>query len=216
MTSTTKQLIVLFSVSLLGIIAYLLITSELDKKRKVEVLKTLSVTTLYPIHKPIGKFSLNHEVDDKPSAFTHKSIQGKWHLFFMGYTSCPHICPTEMANLTQLYQNIPKQLQEKIQIIMVTTDPLKDTPSVLKKFVKKFHNDFIGLSGTEVQIKGFAKQFSMPFLPSKETDKTKQYEVNHSATFYLTTPTGELFALYNAPHDVEKITTDISLILSEI
>ena len=200
----------------MSIIAFYLINAELEKKRKLGVLKQLSVTTLYPIHKTIGPFNLNYEVEGKIVSFNQKSMLGKWHLFFMGYTSCPHICPTEMANLTQLYQNLPKILQEKVQIILVTTDPLKDSPAVLKNFVSKFNNDFIGLSGTKEQIGSFAKQFSMPFLPSEETDKTKAYEVNHSATFYLTNPKGEFFALFNTPHEMEKITADISLILSEI
>lgn len=174
----------------------------------------LTASTLYPSPKQLGNFSLVQMNGKEVDKFNERKLQGQWHLVFMGYTSCPHICPTEMHNLSQLYKMLPAELQQQTQVIMVTTDPLKDTPEVLDVFVKKYHQDFIGLSGTKEQIAGFAKQFSMPFLPSEETDKNKQYEVNHSASIYLTNPDGDLFAVFSTPHDVDKMQADLLQIIN--
>lgn len=171
-------------------------------------------STLYPSPKQLGHFSLLHKNGADIQSFNENKLQGQWHLVFMGYTSCPHICPTEMQNLTQLYNKLPVELQQKTQILMITTDPLKDSPEVLSDFVKNFHPDFIGLSGSNEQIAGFAKQFSMPYLPSKETDKNKPYEVNHSASIYLTNPDGDLYAVFSTPHDVDKMHADLLQIMN--
>lgn len=174
----------------------------------------LTASTLYPTPKELGDFSLLSLEKDKVQSFSSNDLQKKWHLIFMGYTSCPHICPTEMYNLSQLYQKLPYELQEITQVVMVTTDPLKDTPEVLEEYVKKYHSDFIGLSGSKKQIADFAREFSMPFLPSAETDKNKPYEVNHSASIYLTNPDGELHAVFSTPHNVSKMHTDLLQIMS--
>ncbi|MDX2505459.1 MAG: SCO family protein [Gammaproteobacteria bacterium] len=182
--------------------------------KKPVIPQNLTASTLYPSPKQLGHFSLLQANDEGVQEFDTQKLQGQWHLVFMGYTSCPHICPTEMHNLSELYQKLPSELQKQVQIIMVTTDPLKDTPGVLKSYVKKYHSDFIGLSGTKNQIGVFAKQFAMPFLPSEETDKNKQYEVNHSASIYLTNPDGELYAVFSTPHDVNNMHADLLQIIT--
>lgn len=183
-------------------------------KNKKNTPLNLTASTLYPSPKQLGNFSLLYTDEDTIEEFNTHNLQGQWHLFFMGYTSCPHICPTEMQNLSQLYKQLPAEIQKNTQVMMVTTDPLKDTPEKLQEFVKKFHPDFIGLSGTKDQIAVFAKQFSMPFFPSDETDKTKQYEVNHSASIYLTNPQGKLHAVFSTPHDISDMHVDMLQIVT--
>lgn len=203
-------IIALISISISVLLAVNFLNASINKK---SIQQNLTASTLYPSPKTLGHFLLK-QVDGKEiKTFNEKNLQDQWHLVFMGYTSCPHICPTEMHNLSQLYQKLPAELQQKTQVIMVTTDPLKDTPERLESFVKKFHHDFIGLSGTKDQIAVFAKQFSMPFLPSEETDINKQYEVNHSASIYLTNPDGELYAVFSTPHDVADMHSDLLQII---
>lgn|GEM_PF-3628187 len=74
---------------------------------------------------------------------------------------------------------------------------------------KKYHSDFIGLAGTKKQIAHFARLFGMSFMPSQEVDKNKSYEVNHSASFYLTDQRANLYAVFSTPHDMEMIYKDI-------
>jgi protein SCO1/2 len=182
--------------------------------KKQNLPQKLTASTLYPTPKQLGQFSLVQKTDNAIGQFDEQKLRDQWHLIFMGYTSCPHICPTEMTTLSHLYQQLPSELKNQIQIIMVTTDPLKDTPEILYNYVQNYHQDFIGLSGTKSQIATFAKQFSMPFFPSEETDKNKPYEVNHSASFYLTNPDGELYAVFSTPHNVENIYADLLHIMA--
>ena len=181
---------------------------------KQSIPQRLTASTLYPTPKQLGNFSLIHTDGRGIKKFDETKLRGQWHLVFMGYTSCPHICPTEMQNLKELYKKLPAELQKQTQVIMVTTDPLKDSPEVLDGYVKKFHQDFIGLSGSKEQIAVFAKQFSMPFLPSNETDKNKSYEINHSASIYLTNPNGELYAIFSTPHNVDNMAADLLQIIT--
>ena len=210
MTSPNKKNIIFLSLLILTSVSILIAGNFLYASiNKQSMPLQLSASTLYPSPKQLGHFSLVKTNGKEVKKFNEINLQGQWHLVFMGYTSCPHICPTEMHNLSQLYKKLPAELQQETQIIMVTTDPLKDTPEVLDEYVKDYHPDFIGLSGTKEQIAGFAKQFAMPFLPSDETDKNKQYEVNHSASIYLTNPEGELFAVFSTPHDIDKMHADL-------
>jgi len=207
----TKFLITIILISLAILVAGNFLFASINKQR---VPQNLTASTLYPTPKQLGQFSLIHTNANGVEEFNESKLRGQWHLVFMGYTSCPHICPTEMQNLKELYKKLPAELQQDTQVIMVTTDPLKDTPEVLDGYVKKYHSDFIGLSGTKEQIAGFAKQFSMPFLPSNETDKNKSYEVNHSASIYLTNPEGQLYAIFSTPHDVDNMHSDLVQILN--
>jgi protein SCO1/2 len=168
--------------------------------------------TLYPELRQIKSFTL---VDHQKQNFSTNDLKGQWHLFFMGFTHCPHICPTEMLTLSQIYKKLPLELQQQLNIVFVTTDPLRDTPDVVAEYLSRYEDDFIGLTGTKEQIKVFARLFAMAFLPSNETDKTKDYEVNHSATFYLTDPQANLYALFSTPHQSEKILADMIQILSQ-
>lgn len=174
----------------------------------------LSAATLYPTPKPLGSFSLLQRDNGRDRVFDTASLKGKWHIVFMGYSSCPNICPMEMQNLRQLYLKLPEEIQEQTQVVMVTTDPLRDSPEVMADFVTRFHPGFIGLSGNKGAIAVFAKQFSMPFFPAATEDATQNYEVNHSATFYLTNPDGQLHAVISTPHNVGDIYNDLLTIIS--
>jgi len=178
--------------------------SALDKKT------SLIAGTRYPKNKMLGSFQLTSQLNQN---FNEQNLKGKWHIIFMGFTHCPHICPTEMQILKTVYEKLSPSLQKKLQIVFVSTDPLRDTPQQLKQYLSRYHNDFIGLTGTKRQIEGFSKQFGMPFMPSNETDKNKSYEVSHSASYYLTNPKAQLEAVFSTPHVLENIYTDIFNIL---
>ena len=86
--------------------------------------------------------------------------QDKIVLLYFGYTFCPDVCPTSMSDL-KLVQNRLDEDGEKIQAIMITVDPDRDTPENIAAYVEHFHPTFIGLSGTKEEIDTVAEDFGV-------------------------------------------------------
>jgi protein SCO1/2 len=101
--------------------------------------------SLYPQVRALPDFQL---VDHKNKTFTAEDLRGYWSLVFVGYTFCPDICPTTMAELKGIYpelQKIPSDFP--VQIVLLSVDPKRDTPERLNEYINFFHSDFIGVSG---------------------------------------------------------------------
>lgn len=83
--------------------------------------------------------------DGKPVAINE--LKGKWSLLFFGYTFCPDICPTTLAELRQLLGSLPAEQRQQVQVLMVSVDPQRDTPQQLRDYLAYFDPDYIGLTG---------------------------------------------------------------------
>ena len=92
---------------------------------------------------------------------TQKDLKGKTVLMFFGYASCPDICPTTMAQLTEVIQNLGDQAKD-VRIVFISVDPHRDTPDILQAYVDAFNKNAIGLTGTESQIANLARRYRMP------------------------------------------------------
>ena len=84
----------------------------------------------YPNARPVIPFSLT---DHNGNAFTEAHLKGQWNLIFLGYTYCPDICPTTLAELRRIYPTITEN--EKVNVIFVSVDPKRDTTPQLKTYV---------------------------------------------------------------------------------
>lgn len=84
------------------------------------------------------------------------ATKGKPTLLYFGYTHCPDVCPTTLADITQALQAVPAKIRNETQVVFVTTDVKRDTPAVLKAYLAQFDaglpNPFIGLSGTQAEV----------------------------------------------------------------
>jgi len=103
---------------------------------------------------PRPQFTLT-DTAGQPYAFG-KATAGKPTLLYFGYTHCPDVCPTTLADIAQALQAVPAQVRARTQVVFVTTDVKRDTPAVLKRYLAQFDpglpNRFVGLSGTQGQI----------------------------------------------------------------
>jgi protein SCO1/2 len=85
-----------------------------------------------------------------------KATAGKPTLLYFGYTHCPDVCPTTLADITQALQAVPAPIRSATQVVFVTTDVKRDTPKVLKAYLGQFDpglpNPFVGLTGSQAQI----------------------------------------------------------------
>jgi len=116
-------------------------------------------------------------------------LKGKWSLLFFGYTFCPDICPTTLAQLRQIKSELPKEAVDKLQVILVSVDPNRDTPTQLKQYLGYFDPQFEGLTGANVDdVQKVSNAVSIPFIPA---DTTKpNYTVDHSGNLALIGPDG--------------------------
>lgn len=108
-----------------------------------------------------------------------KTTKGKLTLLYFGYTHCPDVCPTTMADLAAALRRLTPAQRARIAVVFVTTDPWRDTPKVIKSWLASFNPSFIGLTGEYAKIQAAAKQLGIPL--EKPSSTTGDYEVTHGA-----------------------------------
>jgi protein SCO1/2 len=138
-------------------------------------------------------------------------FKGKVLVVFFGYTQCPDVCPTSMAELSDVMKALGKDAA-RVQVVMVTVDPERDTPTVLKQYVTAFDPAFVGLTGTPEQIRQAASSFKAYYakVPAKDG---KGYSMDHSAAFYLLDDKGEARVLVSNSASQDALVHDIKALL---
>src|ERR1700675_285945 len=91
-----------------------------------------------------------------------KRTQGSVTLLFFGYTYCPDQCPMHMANIGAALKQVPAGIADQVQLVFVTTDPARDVPAVLRRWLDLFDHRFIGLTGTEAAIEAVQESAGVP------------------------------------------------------
>ncbi len=141
-----------------------------------------------------------------------EEFKGKLVVVFFGYTHCPDVCPTTMAELAQVKQSLGAD-GDKLQGIFVTVDPQRDTPEILKAYMSSFDPSFIALRGTPEETAALAKDFKVFFaqVPGKAAGS---YTVDHTAGSYVFDTAGRvrLFERYGAGQ--EKLVSDLKALLA--
>jgi protein SCO1/2 len=157
----------------------------------------------------LGKALSLIDQDGRPR--TLADYAGKVLVVFFGFTQCPDVCPTSLAELAQVMQGLGADAS-RVQVIMVTVDPERDTPAVLKQYVQTFNPAFAGLTGTPEQIKQAASSFKVYYakVPAKNG---VDYSMDHSAAFYLLDTKGEARVLAGNGTDADSLTHDIKALL---
>ena len=131
---------------------------------------------------------------------TERSFAGRWPIVYFGYTFCPDACPTDMgaiaAGLKQVEASDPA-IGAKVVPVFVTVDPARDTPAVLKQFVRAFHPRAVGLTGSPAAIDAVAHEYGVAH--SLGPRAPGGYLVDHSSrAAYLMGPDGKPIALAGA------------------
>jgi len=134
-----------------------------------------------------ANFTLTDQ-DGRP--FQLNSLRGRVVLLFFGYTSCPDACPTTLSKLAKVYKLLGPQ-RDRVVTLFVSVDPGRDTPRVLKDYLKYFRVNSIGLTGTKEEIDRVVNLYGARYEIEK-SDSATGYHVNHSTDLYLIDQKGEL------------------------
>lgn len=136
-------------------------------------------------------------VDQDGQAFDTRDLRGRWHLLFLGFTACPDICPTTLSDLRRLLGRLQPEVRERVQVVLVSVDPARDTPERLKQYLAYYRSGFKGLTGELSELTKLSKALGLPFVPANETDG--DYSVSHSGNIALVAPDGSLRGHIRAP-----------------
>ena len=137
--------------------------------------------------------------------------KGKIVTLGFGYTFCPDVCPTTLADLAQARKKLG-QTGQSLQVVYITVDPERDTVERLRSYLEAFDRTFIGATGTPEQLSQIQKQYGVS--TKKQTfDNTKAaYLVHHSAPVYLIDSSGDLRAVWPFGTTVEAMVDDVKLL----
>jgi protein SCO1/2 len=155
-----------------------------------------------PIDIPIGgPFDL---VDQSGTTVTDAAFRGRYMLIYFGYTYCPDICPTKLAEMTNALDSFAEQAPAraaKIAPIFVSIDPDRDTLEVLREYRKHFHPRLVALTGSEAKLRAAAKAYRAYFskvYPDKKSRAAGEYLMDHTSYVYLMGPDGRYVTHFTA------------------
>jgi len=150
--------------------------------------------------------------DQNGQSRTPDDFKGQVTAVFFGYTQCPDVCPTSMAELAQVKKALGKD-GDRLQGIFITVDPERDTPELLKAYITNFDPKFLALRGTLDETKATAASFKAFFakVPGKEAGS---YTMDHTAGIYIFDTNGQvrLFERYGV--SAADLTSDVRALLS--
>ncbi len=148
-----------------------------------------------------GPFTL---VSTNGESVTDQSFHGKWLLIFFGYTSCPDLCPTALANVSVALEKFGPDTSQ-LQPLFITVDPQRDTRDVMANYLKSFDGRILGLTGTQAQIDSVTKNYRVYVQLDKSERGGDDYLVSHSAYLYLMGPKGKFVNVIEGKEDGEAI-----------
>jgi cytochrome oxidase Cu insertion factor (SCO1/SenC/PrrC family) len=148
-----------------------------------------------------GDFTL---IDHNEKPYSLHDAQGKIVLLFFGYTSCADICPLTLFHVAEVMRELGP-LAEHVQPLFVSVDPQRDTPAVLRAFVKYFHSSIIGLTGAQAAVAAVAHQYRAALYVHKP-DVDGSYLVDHGSKLYIIDSGGTLVNMVSYETPSEQIT----------
>jgi len=140
-------------------------------------------------------------------------LRGHWTLVFLGFTSCPDVCPTTLTELAQAqkqWETIPDSLRPRV--VLVSVDPERDTPNRLGEYAHAFHKDTIAATADVPSLERFATSLGMVFqkAPGKHFEQNPDdYSMDHSASIAVLDPQGRLAGLMRPPFNPQAIASDL-------
>lgn len=150
--------------------------------------------------------------DGAPFDFAAETA-GTLTMLFFGYTNCPDVCPVHMANLAAVRKDLAPSVNQQLRVVFVTTDPERDTPEVLARFLTQIGGNIIGLTGTLEEVERAQRAANVP--PAYKEGEGENYSVGHMAWVIGITPDNKTRMMYPFGTRQEDWAHDIPLLLTQ-
>jgi protein SCO1/2 len=187
------------------------------------VLTLLLATLLISCNKPVNwnstditgmmpdlEFTL---LDSDGNAFDAESLHGKAALVFFGFTSCPDVCPTTLTQLSVVIKKLGAQANN-VQIVLVSVDPDRDTPEVMKTYTASFGPWLLGLTGTEQALTQLRETYGV-YAAMESSDSKGTYNVMHSAAIFVFDDQGRARLLISDVNDSDAVVSDLKQLIDQ-
>jgi protein SCO1/2 len=162
---------------------------------------SLTSGTWLPDSRPVADFHLQ---DLSGRDFSLQSLRGHPTLLYFGFTNCPDVCPTTLATLAQAQRTDPLP---GTQVVFVSIDPQRDTPTNLSVYLGAFSPHFIGARGDQAALAPLLK--SLGAIAERQVLPDGNYTMDHSATLYLIDTHARLVAVFSPPFKTSELTADL-------
>jgi protein SCO1/2 len=187
----------LWILALAGVIAFgalhLWTNYEEDQERKIQE----------------AAFSAEFELTDHQGVTrTDEDFSGQWLLVFFGFTNCPDVCPTTLAEVAAIMDGLGAGATE-VQPLFISIDPERDTPDALADFVPRFDAGIVGLTGTAEQIERTADSFHIYYEKIQEAAAPDGYTMGHSSQLLLFDPSGDYEISWTYGTPAEEILSEL-------
>lgn len=173
---------------------------------------------LYPQPRELAEVALT---DQHGSAFTKQQLQGRWTLAFVGYTYCPDVCPTTLAELKSIYPELKAiKTDNPLQVLFLSVDPNRDKTERLKEYIDFFNPDFVAASAEHKILFPLVRSMGMLYAMSDPTDDP-DYLVSHSASVVVINPEAQVIGRFQptaepgqvAISDAQQILADMPVLM---
>jgi protein SCO1/2 len=201
MTDNPKLRIALFAI--VAFVLGLFLARALHAPREIPVPATVNATIL-PQTRVLPALDL---IDQNGQPLPPDALRRGWTIVFFGFTQCPDICPTTLTLLAQTRKrltDLPPAQQP--QVLLISVDPERDTPEVLKPYVTFFDATFRGATGTAEGVQRAATAFGVPFQKMPLPDGG--YTMDHGAGLFIIAPNGGIAAYSSPPLTPEGLAAD--------
>lgn len=138
-------------------------------------------------------------------------FRGKLAVVSFGYTNCPDVCPTTLADLASAVRKLGADARQ-VQVIFVSVDPGRDTPELLSQYVPAFHPDFLALTGEEAAIEQVKKDFRV-YSAIRQGATPETYTVDHSGQVFVFDRQGRIRLLFPPGMGPEAMARDLRVLL---
>ncbi|MEE4635301.1 SCO family protein [Pseudomonas alliivorans] len=207
MTRTQKTVFIL--VAVVALIMGLTINRVLSGKGPGDQTALIDAgVILLPQSRSLPSLSMS---DQNGAPVAVDELKGKWTLVFFGYTYCPDICPTTLAQLRDIRTKLPQEAVDNMRVVLVSVDPDRDTSQQLKQYLGYFDPRYIGLTAPVADIQKLASALSIPFIPA-DTSKPG-YTVDHSGNLALIGPDGRQRGFIRSPLNAQKLVAQLPVLL---
>jgi protein SCO1/2 len=144
-------------------------------------------------------------------------LKGHWTVVFLGFTHCPDLCPTTLAQLAQAqkhWDDLPESTRPRV--LFVSVDPDRDTPDAVGEYAHGFDRETLAATADNATLESFARSLSLVFMkvPAPAGAPTDQYEVDHSATLAVLDPQARMAGVIQPPLVPGAIASDLRALTS--
>ncbi|MGD2123795.1 MAG: SCO family protein [Gemmatimonadota bacterium] len=141
-----------------------------------------------------------------------EDFPGKLLAVFFGYTSCPDVCPLTLSDLERAFRELGEDAR-RVQVLFITVDPARDSPERMATYLGAFHPSFLGLTGSEEEIREVADAFGVFF---NRNDEGENYTVDHTARTFILDPSGRIPLSFPVTATPEEMARDLAILLRDL